>query len=150
MASAAEMLRRLNTVTNITTLREMVYDEIKGEEEGIKVIKSEEFLEGDIYSTGRKTTYESLAYASMKHKKNPRAGFMNVDLINEGSFIESFRLNKPKQNRYKWGATDKKRNILVGMYGDGIMGLNQESFEKFQIEVVKPRFVKKLQIILNG
>ena len=104
----------------------------------------------------RKTTYESLTYASEKHKKNPRAGFMNVDLINEGSFIESFRLNKPNQNKYKWGATDKKRNTLVGMYGEGIMGLKQESFEKitglkiYLLEKLKSEVGEKVEILSSG
>lgn len=150
MASAAEILRRLQTVTKITTLREMVYDEIKAEEEFLKDIKEEEYKVGDIFSNGLNKHYKDYFYAEYKNTKNPRAGFGNVDLIDEGSFIESFRLNKPNQNKYKWVATDKKRNILVGMYGDGIMGLNQESFERFQIEVVKPRFVNKLQRIITG
>lgn len=150
MASAAEILRRLQPVTKITTLREMVYDEIKAEEELLKDIKEEEYKVGDIYGNKSKRIYKDFFYAEYKNAKNPRAGFGNVDLINEGSFIESFRLNKPNQNKYKWGATDKKRNTLVGMYGEGIMGLNQESFEKFQLEVVKPRFVKKLQRIITG
>jgi hypothetical protein len=150
MASANEILRRLESVTKITTLREMVYDEIKAEEELLKNIKEEEFKVGDIYGNSFRTQYKDFFYAEYKNAKNPRAGFGNVDLINTGSFIESFRLNKPTQNKYKWGATDRKRNILVEMYGEGIMGMNQETFKKFQLEVVKPRFVKKLQRIITG
>lgn len=150
MASAAEILRRLDSVTKITTLREMVYEEIKAEEEGLKVIKEQEYLDGDIYSNGRKSLYSNEDYAEYKYVKNKRAGFGNVDLINTGSFLESFRLNKPNKNIYKWGATDKKRNILVEMYGEGIMGMSQEAFEKFQLEVIKPRFVKKLQRAITG
>jgi len=149
MASAAEMLRRLQSVNKITVLRDMVYDEIIKEEDNLKFIKEEEYLEGDIYSNGTKTTYAWEDYASKKYAKNPRAGKGNIDLINTGSFIDSFRLNKPKQNKYLWGATDSKRNDIVEMFGQDIMGLNQESFEKFQIEIVKPRFVRKLQEIIN-
>lgn len=149
MASVAEMLRRLQSVSRITTLREMVYDEIIKEEDNLKFIKEEEYLEGDIFSTGIKTTYAWKDYAEKKHAKNPRAGKGNVDLINTGAFIDSFKLNKPKGNKYKWGATDSKRNKIVDMYGEEIMGLNQESFDKFQIEIIKPRFVEKLRKIIN-
>lgn len=149
MCSAAEMLRRLQSVNKITVLRDMVYDEIIKEEDDLKFIKEEEYLEGDIYSTGTKTTYAWDSYKKEKYAKNPRAGYGNVDLINTGAFIDSFKLNKPKQNKYKWGATDSKRNKIVDMYGEEIMGLNQESFDKFQIEIIKPRFVEKLRKIIN-
>jgi len=149
MASAAEMLRRLKTVSRITTLREMVYDELIKEEDTLIMLKEQDFLEGDIYGTGTKDTYAWKSYAEEKFKKNTRAGFGNVDLINTGAFIDSFKLNKPKANRYQFGATDPKRNTLVGMYGIDIMGLNQQVFEKFQIEIIKPRFVKKLKEIIN-
>ena len=79
---------------------------------------------------------------------NPRA-MGNVDLIYSGAFIDSFKLNKPKQNKYLWGATDSKRNKLVEMFGIDIMGLNQESFEKFQREIIAPKFRRKLKAILN-
>lgn len=149
MASASEMLRRLQSVSRISTLRDMVYDEIIKEEDNLKFIKEEEYLEGDIYSNSTKTTYSLPEYAKIKHAKNPRAGLGIVDLINTGAFIDSFKLNKPKQNKYLWGATDGKRKDIVNMFGSDIMGLNQESFEKFQIEIIKPRFVRKLKEIIN-
>lgn len=149
MASAAEMLRRLESVSKITTLRDMVYDEIIKEEDNLLFIKEEEYLEGDIYSNGTKTTYAWKSYAEYKYGKNPRAGFGNVDLINTRAFIDSFKLNKPKLNKYTFGATDKKRNDIVNMFGNDIMGLNQDSFEKFQVEIIKPRFIRKLQTIIN-
>lgn len=149
MCSAKEMLSRLQSVNKITVLRDMVYDEIIKEEDNLKFIKEEEYLEGDIYSNSTKKTYAWEEYASKKYAKNPRAGKGNVDLINTGAFIDSFKLNKPKQNKYLWGATDKKRNDIVKMFGQDIMSLNQESFDKFQKEIIKPRFVRKLQSIIN-
>jgi len=149
MASAAEMLRRLKSVSRITTLREMVYDELIKEEDTLIMLKEQDFLEGDIYGTGTKYTYAWESYAEEKFKKNTRAGFGNVDLINTGAFIYSFKLNKPKQNKYLFGATDPKRGKLVDMYGIDIMGLNQQVFEKFQLEIIKPRFIRKLKAIIN-
>lgn len=150
MASAAEISRRLSAVTNITMLREMVYQEILANEHILKDLKEEEFKVGNIYGNNSNAFYKDYFYAAYKNQKNPLAGFGNVDLINEGDFIESFKLNKPKQNRYRWGATDKKRNMLVKDYGDGIMGMNQETFEKFQLEVVKPAFLRSLQKRITG
>lgn len=155
MCSAAEMLRRLESVSRITTLREMVYEDIKANEDILRDLKEEEYEQGDIYSNETTASYRPNPmggfswYAEYKHAKNPRAGKGNVDLINTGAFIDSFKLNKPKGNKYKWGATDSKRNKIVDMYGEEIMGLNQESFDKFQIEIIKPRFVEKLRKIIN-
>jgi hypothetical protein len=59
-------------------------------------------------------------------------------------------LNKPKGNKYLFGNTNSKRKILVDKYGIDIMGLNQTVFDKFQIEIIKPRFVRKLKDILNA
>jgi len=149
MASAAEMLRRLKSVSRITVLREMVYDELIKEEHTLVMLKEQDFLEGDIYGSGAKDTYASKIYAQEKFKKNQRAGFGNVDLINTGAFIDSFKLNKPKGNKYLFGATDPKRNILVKDYGIDIMGLNQDVFDKFQKEIIAPRFIKKLKEVIN-
>jgi hypothetical protein len=147
MASAAEFLRRLQSVNKITVLRDMVYDEIKANEDILRDIKEEEYEEGNIRSNGTLSTYASKNYAKQKKFDNPRAnGF--VDLMDTHDFIDSFKLNKPKQNRYTWGATDSKRNDLVKKYGD-IMSLDQESFDKFQIEVIAPLFRKKLKAIIN-
>lgn len=149
MVSAAEMLRRLKSVSKITTLREMVYDEIKANEHILKDLKEEEFEIGDIRSNQTTSRYKGVDYAEQKYEQNPRAGFGIVDLINTGAFIDSFKLNKPKQNKYLWGATDPKRNKLVSKYGD-IMGLNQQTFEDFQIVIIKPLFIKKLKEKLNA
>lgn len=149
MASAAEMLRRLKSVSRITTLRDMVYDEMIKEEHTLIMLKEQDFLEGDIYGTGVKDTYASKTYAEEKFRQNSRAGKGNVDLIHTGAFIDSFKLNKPKQNQYTFGATDSKTPKIKAMFGNDIMGLNQEVFNKFQLEIIKPRFVRKLKDIIN-
>lgn len=148
MASAAEMYRRLQSVNKITVLREMVYAEISEKEKDLLDIKYDEFEQGDIYGNYTTSRYKNAEYGNMKYQQNPRAGG-NVDLIYTGAFLESFKLNKPKQNKYMFGATDKKRNKLVEKYGIDIMGLNQDDFDKFQIEVIRPKFIKKLQSIIN-
>ena len=149
MASAAEMLRRLKSVSKITTLREMVYEEIMKEEQILLDLKEEEYEEGNIRSNKSTSMYKNQDYADEKHEMNPRAGYSIVDLMYTGAFINSFKINKPKANRYIFGATDPKKNKLIKKYGD-IMGLKQQTFEDFQVVIIKPRFIKKLQQVINA
>jgi len=149
MASAAEMLRRIKGLSQINTLREMVAEQLVKEEDNLIELKKQQFLEGDIYGSNVKDTYFSSTYASQKFLQNPLAGFGNVDLIKTGSFIESFQLLKPKEGKYLFGATDPKKGKLVKMYGLDIMGFNQQVFNKFQKDIIAPRFLKQLKKIIN-
>ena len=148
MCSAAEMLRRLESVSRLSTLEAMVYEDIKANEDILRDLKEEEYEQGDIYSDETTASYKSRWYAEYKNDLNPRAGFGNVDLINTGSFINSFNLKKPKGNKYLFGATDPKRAKLQKKYGD-IMSLKQQTFEDFQVVIIKPLFVEKLRKIIN-
>jgi len=149
MASAAEMLRRLKSVSKITTLREMVYEDIKANEDILRDLKYDEYEQGDIFSNHTTQRYKWDWYGNEKYRMNPRA-MGNVDLIYSGSFINSFKLNRPNKNAYLFGATDPKRNKIVGMFGIDIMGLNQQTFEDFQVVIIKPLFIKKLEEKLNA
>ena len=154
MCSAAEMLRRLESVSRLSTLEAMVYEDIKANEDILRDLKEEEYEQGDIYSDETTASYRPNPmggfswYAEYKHDKNPRAGKGIVDLINEGSFINSFHIKKPKGNKYLFGATDPKRAKLQKKYGD-IMSLKQQTFEDFQVVIIKPLFVEKLRKIIN-
>lgn len=151
MASAAEMLRRLKSVNDINVLQDMVYVDIKANEDIMRDLKEEEYEQGDIYSDKTTASYKAEWYAKIKHEQNPRAGLGNVDLINTGAFINSFYLKKPKGNKYLFDSTDKKKNKLKGKYGKfgEIMGLKQQTFEDFQVVIIKPLFIDKLQKIIN-
>jgi hypothetical protein len=137
--SAKEYQKRLQSVMKITTLREIVSEIILKDEETVKNLKRQDFLEGDIFGNDTYDSYRSRNYEIFKSRKNPLAGG-NVDLILTGVFVDAMYLLKPKQGRYKFGNTDKKRNILKEMYGDNIFGLNQRVFEKYQKEIILPRF----------
>jgi hypothetical protein len=147
MASAAEMLRRLESVSKITTLREMVYVHIKANEDILRDLKEEEYEQGNIYSNKTTRRYKWDWYGNEKYQQNPRANG-NVDLILTGAFINSFKLNKPNQNKYIFGATDPKRDKLVDMFGN-IMSLEQQTFEDFQYVIIKPLFIADLKKIIN-
>lgn len=154
MASAAEMLRRLQSVNDINVLQDMVFVHIKANEDILRDLKEEEYEQGDIYSNETTASYKKNPmggiswYAQLKHDQNPRAGEGIVDLINTSSFINSFKIAKPKGNKYLFDATDKKKNKLINKYGD-IMGLKQQTFEDFQVVIVKDPFVEDLRKIIN-
>ena len=148
MASAAEMLRRLQSVNDINVLQDMVYVHIKANEDILRDLKEEEYEKGDIYSDQTTASYKDPFYAQYKNDLNPIAGLGNVDLINYGDFINSFIIPKPKGNKYLFDATDGKKNKLIGKYGD-IMSLKQQTFEDFQYVFIKDPFVADLRTIIN-
>lgn len=143
--SATEYQKRLQPFLKLQALQEITSQEILKEEESIKGLKEQDFLEGDIYGDGKTlVSYRSKNYELFKAKKNPIAGGA-VDLILTGSFVNAMKLNKPKDGRYMFGNTDKKRNILKEMYGENIFGLNQNVFAKFQKDIILPRFIRSLK-----
>ena len=127
----------------------MVNEEIIKEETAIKTLKEQDFLEGDIYGDGTRQVYENRDYSLYKSQLNPLAGG-SVDLIVTGQFVDAMYLLKPKQGKYLFGNTDKKRNILKLMYGDNIFVLNQKVFEMFQRDIIAPRFIRKIKQKING
>lgn len=118
-------------------------------ENEIKLIKEQDFLEGDIYGDGTLVSYRSKNYELFKARKNPLAGGA-VDLIDTGDFVNAMYLLKPKGNRYMFGNKDKKRKLLTEKYGNKIFGLNQDAFNKFQKEILAPKFRKIIQKQING
>lgn len=142
--SPAECQRRLQTVLKLPKLQEIVSELILKDEQSVKQLKEADYKEGDIYGNGAKDTYRSLSYASYKRTLNPLAGG-NVDLIVTGQFVDAMYLLRPRGGKYLFGNRDKKRNILKEMYGEDIFGLNQQVFEKYQKEIVRPRFVRAIK-----
>ena len=127
----------------------MVNEELVKDEKTIKQLKEQDFLEGDIYGDDKTLVgYRSKNYELFKSSRNPKAGGA-VDLILTGDFVDAMYLLKPKQGRYKFGNTDKKRNRLKEMYGDNIFGLNQRVFEKYQKEIISPRFLRRIKTTAN-
>ena len=105
-------------------------------------------MQGDIFGDGTNLRYRSLDYERYKQAKNPIAGG-KVDLINTGDFVDAMYLLKPKQGRYLFGNRDTKRNILKEIYGNDIFGLNQKVFEKFQLQIIQPRFIRAIKVKAN-
>jgi hypothetical protein len=146
--SAKQYQQRVKSVMKITLLRELVNEELVKDEQTIKLLKEQDFLQGDIFGDGRTYNYQSDKYANYKSTLNPSLGG-KVDLIVTGQFVDAMFLKKPNQNRYSFGNTDRKRNILKEMYGDNIFGLNQKVFDKYQKEIIAPRFLRALKLKAN-
>jgi len=127
----------------------MVNELLIKDEGTLKNLKEQDFLEGDIFGgVEAKAIYSSERYEQMKRAQNPLAnGF--VDLIKTGAFVDAMKLNKGRNGRYMFGNTDKKRNILKEMYGDNIFGLNQKVFNKYQKEILAPRFIRAIKVKAN-
>jgi len=147
--SAKEYQKRLSQVAKLPALQEIVNELLIKDEATIKQLKEQDFLQGDIFGDGKTfATYRSKGYERSKRALNPIAGG-KVDLIKTGSFVDAMRLNKPKGSRYLFGNTDSKRNILKDIYGENIFGLNQNVFNKYQKEIVAPRFISAIKLKAN-
>jgi hypothetical protein len=126
----------------------MVAEELQKDENTLKQLKEQDFLEGDIYGDETNVAYRSKSYELFKAGKNPLADGA-VDLILTGDFVDAMYLLKPKQGRYRFGNRDKKRNKLVRDYGLGIFSLNQKVFNKYLKDITAPRLKRNISKILN-
>lgn len=115
------------------------------EESNLRNLKEDEFLRGERPDGSIIGIYRNLFYGQQKNRKNPLAGFLHVDLIDTGAFVNSSRLLKQQAGIYRFGFTDSKAPDLLERYGRDIAGLSQETFNKFQIDIIKPRFVRKIK-----
>lgn len=142
--SVKEMQSRLKPLLNLQTLLKIEEEEIKKNEKDLLQYKKGDFLTGDIYGDGTKVPYRDAEYQEYKYFKNPLAGG-ETDLINEGSFINSFYLLKPLQRKHLFGARDKKTSKLIKKYGHDIFSINKPKFGRFLNEYVKADYIKKLK-----
>jgi len=144
--SATEYQKRLQPLLNLSTLQAIVSELVIKDEATVKLLKEQDFLQGDIYGDGRSyATYRSKGYEQLKRAKNPIAGG-KVDLINTGAFVDAMKLNQPRNGKYLFGNTDSKRNILKDIYGENIFGLNQNVFSKYQKDIIAPRFITAIKV----
>lgn len=142
--SPAEYQRRLSKIMNLSVIREITAKLILQDEKNLKILKEQDFLEGDIFGDGKKYTYRSKAYSDLKKKRNPLAGGY-VDLINTGSFVDKMYLLKPKSGVFKFASRDSKSNMLAEKYSEMIFGLNQLAFTKYQKDFIQKRLIKELK-----
>ena len=88
-------------------------------------------------------TYRDPEYAIFKDNINPRANGY-VDLLLTRQTANSLFVHRSNQPRaFLFGMND--RYNLVGKYGNDILGLNQETFEKRQADIYRYTFIYVLK-----
>jgi hypothetical protein len=118
--------------------------EIRKNETILLQYKRFDFIIGDIWGDGTRFSYASPEYQEYKFGKNPSAKG-DVDLINEGDFINSFFLQAPLQNKLLFGASDYKATKLMSKYGDEIFSINNNRFQIFLKKHVLESFTKAIK-----
>lgn len=118
--------------------------EIRKNETILLQYKKFDFIIGDIWGDGTRFSYASPEYQEYKFGKNPSAKG-DVDLINEGDFINSFFLQAPLQNKLLFGASDYKATKLMSKYGDEIFSINNNRFQIFLKKHVLKSFTKAIK-----
>ena len=128
----------------------MVKEEIIKEETNLLGIKEDEFTRGERPDGSRIGYYRSEIYRLNKIKTNPLAGG-RVDLIKERKFVNSAYLMTNRPGIFGIGFSDSKTAMLLEKYNSGskgqksIQNINQGSWERFQKEVIAPRFLRKIK-----
>lgn len=137
----AEMARRLKRISE-SMLQEEMEDIILTNTKPLKQAKESEFEQGlnpDGTKIGR---YRSPEYAKEKNIMNPIAGFGNVDLIYSGRFVRELYPYRTSGSRYLFAnRLDYGRN-LIQKYGEGIEGLNNDTFFNLQKNLYAPQLVQ--------
>ena len=142
--SAAEMSRRMSRITQ-EWLQNQTNEIILKDGAELKKEKISELEQGLIIDGKEKRAYRNKEYALMKQQMNPMAGGA-VDLIFTGQTSSTLFVH-PYGRGYIMDFKD--RYNLVGKYGFGIHGLNQNWFNQRQKDVYTPLLLKKVIEQLN-
>ena len=150
MSSPKQIHQRLQPLLNLPTLQGMVRELVIKEETNLLGIKEDEFTRGERPDGSRIGYYASTLYKARKERLNPFAGG-KVDLILTGAFVRSAYLTTPRSGLFGFGFSDSKAPDLLGKYNKGdkgqksIQNINQGSWERFQKEVIAPRFLRQIK-----
>lgn len=128
-------------------LQTKVQETILSDGEALKKEKEAEFTKG-LRPDGTKIgEYRNAEYAIFKSRINPIAGGY-VDLMLKRDFLNRMFV-VPHGKGYLLNSSDSKRDKLIGQYGIDILSINQEWFNKRQIEIYKPILIFDISKILN-
>ena len=108
-------------------------------------LQKEQLLQGK-GSTGNdiEPQYRSASYSAMKQRMNNSPVYRTPDLKLTGAFYRAIRFDSGKMNLT---SSDAKTASLKEKYGEGILGLNEDSLEKLRpdyIQKVIERFVAQI------
>lgn len=144
MASLAAHLRAAKKVSNLTRLQTWTAEIILKSKE-TEQAKKDELKGGKKPNNEIIGKYQSLDYAIFKNAMNPAAGLGNVDLIFTGDFSNRLFPIRVSESKYTFQGADPKTPMLVRKYGDDILGLNQNTFDKLQKEIYADRLIRKIK-----
>ena len=129
---------------NLQSLQKIVQKEIVPFEDDLVDLKEAEFKRGDRPDGSPIGRYRSPAYSLFKQRQNPLAGG-DVDLILTGAFINSAFFKSTEPGKYLFGFRDYKTPDLFAKYGSDIAGLNQNTFNRFLLDKIKPKFILNIK-----
>jgi hypothetical protein len=109
----------------------------------LKREKISEFTKGQLPDGSIIGRYRNADYASDKYNINPLANG-NVDLMLTRAFVNNMFVEQVRPKAFLFNSTDYKTDKLIGKYSIDIMGINQEYWEKRQVDIYLP--VLKFQI----
>lgn len=130
-------------------LEEIVQKIVLSDEQALKERKEFEFTRGLRPNNTKIGVYRDPEYAIFKDNINP-LGNGYVDLMLTRSFLNKMRVQRDVKNEFIFNSSDYKQDMLLGKYGGDILKINQEWFEKRQIEIYKFRLVFDIKKILNA
>lgn len=111
--------------------------------------KRNEFLAGKNPDGSQIGGYRDFSYARAKNMQNPLAGFGQVDLILTGNFQRSLYVRPIAKGRFLFTNQLDYGNDLISKYGDGILGENQDAFNRIQKVNLSPQLRKFIKTKLG-
>ena len=113
------------------------------DQRALKEEKINEFEQGLRPDGSKIGTYRDAEYAIFKQSINPRAGG-DVDLLLSRRTANSMFVRKGQSDRgYIFGITDTHN--LIGRYGQDILGIDQDWFNKRQKEIYRITLVFQIK-----
>ena len=131
--SVKEYQKRLQPILSLQAMKQLVDEIILSDNEKLKAQKIKEFELGLRPDGNRIGTYRDPDYAEYKLQQNPLAdGYVDLLLTYRTARSLFVRI---ENKGYIFGINDVHN--LVGRYGQDILGLNQEWFNKRQEDIYK-------------
>jgi len=125
-----------------------VVERDKGQQ--IKKAKINELEQGKRPDGSKIGQYRNPFYAKRKNIMNPRAGLGNVDLILTGAFANSLFPVRRGKSTFIFDASNSKAPDLFAKYGEDNRGLNQETFNDIQRDIIAPEVAEFIKEKMNG
>ena len=110
-------------------------DFLKNKEEEIRFLIKERWLFGKRPDGTLIGFYSNTRYAKEKATQNPRAGFLNVDLIDTGALVEAIKISI-FDNGFEVFSTDSKYNSIFDKYGADNFNITDKESEEIINQVL--------------